>query len=155
MRAALIAIAVVALIGIGTVEGLISAGQLSELPGRARPSLGAGGVALTLLGVALSAAVYGVLGAVLARSEARQAEAITSGVIAGCFAGFIGGGIRAFLVRDYLGSFFAGSPALVTLVTAALLVFVVLSAMVSVAAGGVFTWLGFRFGRPRSQRPPP
>ena len=48
MRAAVIVLAMLALVAIGTAEASISNDQLSQVPGRARPALSAGGAALTL-----------------------------------------------------------------------------------------------------------
>src|SRR5258705_8524236 len=62
VRAALVVVAVVALVGIGTVDAFVSNDQISQLPGRTRPALSAGGTALTVLGLALSAIVYAALG---------------------------------------------------------------------------------------------
>ena len=70
MRAALIVLAVVALVGIGTADASISNDQLSQLPGRARPALSVGGAAVTAIGIALSAAVYVALSPRLGRGLA-------------------------------------------------------------------------------------
>ena len=146
MRAALIVLVVVALVGIGTAEALISNDQLSQLPGRGRPALGAGGAALTVLGIGLSVAIYAVLGLLLARQGARESAVARIGMVVGAGAGLIGGSIRAYLIRDYLGAVLAdyglGDLLLVTLA-----VFVALSAVLSVAAGASLTWLSFRAGR--------
>jgi hypothetical protein len=149
VRYACIAIAIVALVAIGTAESLISVEQLSQLPGRGRPPLGAGGVGLTLVSVALSAAVYVVLGWVLARSGSHERAAVRAGVITGLFAGLCGGFLRALLVRDYLDDVVGRFGLPLELVSWSLLVFVALSVLASVAAGAALTWLGFRGGRPR------
>src|SRR5256885_8055790 len=78
MRATLIVIAVVALVAIGTTEAVISNDQLLQLPGRARPALSTGGAVLTIIGIALSAAVYAALGALLARDGPRETAALTN-----------------------------------------------------------------------------
>jgi hypothetical protein len=153
MRAALIVFAVIALVGIGTAEALISSDQLSQLPGRGRPALSSGGAALTIVGVALSAAVYAALGWFLAREGARASAVLTMGMAAGAGAGVIGGAIRAYLIRDYLGGVLA-DYGLADLLVLTLAVFVALSVVVSVAAGASLTWLGFRGGRHRP-RPRP
>ena len=154
MRAALIVLAVVALVGIGTAEALISNDQLSQLPGRGRPPLSTGGAALTVVGIALSAAVYAGLGWVLARESARESAVLGIGMAVGAGAGVIGGVIRAYLIRDYLGEVLAGYG-LADLLVVTLAVFVALSMVVSVATGASVTWLGFRGGRRRPTPRPP
>ena len=154
MRAALIVVAVVALLGIGTVDAFVSNDQLSQLPGRARPALSGGGAALTVLGIALSAIVYAALGLWLARDGAREAAVLGIGMTVGAGAGLIGGTIRAYLVRDYIGEVLSGYG-LADLLIVTLAVFVGLSVAVSVAAGASLTWLGFRGGRRRPTQPPP
>ena len=146
MRATLIVLAVMALIGIGTAEALISNDQLSQLPGRGRPALGAGGAALTVVGVALSVTVYATRGLLLARSHAREGVVLGIGMAVGTAAGVIGGAIRAYLIRGYLGDVLAGYG-LGDLVLVTLAIFVALSVVVSVASGAGLTWLSFRAGR--------
>jgi len=154
VRRALILFAVVALVAIGTTEAWISNEQLAQLPGRGRPPLSAGGTALTFFGIALSVAVYAALGFALARIGARDGDAVVTGVTVGTGAGLIGGAIRAYLVREYLGGVLAGFG-LEDLLTVTLAVFVALSLAVSVAAGASLTWLSFRAGRrPPRPRPP-
>jgi hypothetical protein len=148
VRAALIVVAVVALVGIGTAEASISIDQLSQLPGRARPALTTGGAALTVVGVALSVAVYAALGLFLGRDGARESAVLGIGMAIGAGAGLIGGAIRAYLIRDYLGDVLA-DYGLADLLLVTLAVFVALSVVVSVAAGASLTWLGFRGGRRR------
>src|SRR5205823_894311 len=80
-------VAVVALVGIGTAEALISTDQLSQLPGRGRPTLSAGGTALTVIGIALSAVVYAALGLLVARSRARESSVLPIGMAVGAGAG--------------------------------------------------------------------
>ncbi len=103
MRPAPVLLAVAALVAIGTVDALVSNAQLAELPGRARPALTGGGAALTLVGIALSVIVYLVLGIFLARDGTRESRVLPIGVAVGLAAGLIGGAIRAYLIRDYLG----------------------------------------------------
>jgi hypothetical protein len=154
VRATLIVLAVVALVGIGTAEALISNDQLSHLPGRGRLALGIGGAALTGIGVALSVAVYAALGLLLARSPTREGAVVGIGIAVAAGAGLIGGTIRAYLVRDYLGDVLSGYG-LGDLLLVTLAIFVALSVMVSVAAGASLTWLSFRAGRRgRTPRPP-
>lgn len=153
MRATLIVLAVVALVGIGTAEALISNDQLSHLPGRARPALDAGGAALTVVGIVLSVAVYAAVGLFLARTHARESAALGIGMAIGAGAGLIGGAIRAYLVRDYLGEILAGYG-LGDLLVVTLAIFAALSVVVSVAAGAAITWLSFRAGR-RGPKPRP
>ena len=154
MRAGLIVLAVVALVGIGTAEASISNDQLSQLPGRARAALSTGGAALTVVGIALSVAVYAALGLWLARSGARQSAVLGIGMAVGAGAGLIGGAVRAYLIRDYLGEVLA-DYGLADLLVLTLAVFVALSVMVSVAAGASLTWLGFRGSRRRPTPRPP
>jgi len=154
MRAALIVLAVIALVGIGSAEALISSEQLSQLPGRARPALSTGGAALTVVGIALSASVYAALGLMLARGGARESAVLGIGMAVGAGAGLFGGAIRAYLVRDYLGEVLAGYG-LAHLLVVTLAVFVALSGAVSVAAGAALTWLSYRGARGRLTRRPP
>jgi hypothetical protein len=154
MRPALVALAVGGLVAIGTAEAWVSSEQLAQLPGRARPALSGSGAALTLVGVALSAAVYGLLGVFLARDGARRDTVLGMGMAVGASAGLLGGSIRAYLIRDYLGDVLAGYG-LSALLIVTLAVFVALSIAVSTAAGASVTWLGFRSGRrPPRTRPP-
>jgi hypothetical protein len=153
VRAAVILLAMLALVAIGTAEASVSNDQLSQLPGRARPALSAGGAALTLVGIALSAAVYAIAGLWLARGRARESAVLGIGMAIGTGAGLVGGTIRAYLIRDYLGDVLAGYG-LGDLLVVTLAVFVALSVAASVAAGASLTWLGFRGGR-RLLRPRP
>ena len=155
MRYACVATGVAALVVIGTIESLISVEQLSQLPGRGRPPLGLSGIALTLTSVALSAAVYALLGLVLARAGSREGAAIRAGVMTGVFAGLIGGVIRAVLVRDYLNDVVGRFGLPLELVSWSLVVFVALSVFGSSAAGATLTWVGFRGARPRPRPRPP
>src|SRR5439155_21685 len=72
----------------------------------------------------------------------------------GAGAGVIGGSIRAYLVRDYLGGVL-GDYRLGGLLIVTLAVFVALSVVVSVAAGASITWLSFRSGLRLLRRRPP
>jgi hypothetical protein len=155
VRYASVAIAVAALVAIGTIESLISVEQLSELPGRGRPPLGLGGISLTLVSVALSSAVYVLLGFVLGRAGSIEGETVRAGVMTGLFAGLVGGFVRALLVRDYLDDVVERFGLPLDLVSWSLLVFVALSVIASSAAGAALTWLGFRGSRlRRTPRPP-
>jgi hypothetical protein len=154
VRAAVIVLAMLALVAIGTAEASISNDQLSQVPGRARPALSAGGAALTLVGIALSAAVYAAVGLWLARGGARESAVLGIGMAVGAGAGIVGGTIRAYLIRDYLGDVLAGYG-LGDLLVATLAVFVALSVAASVAAGAGLTWLGFRGGRRLLRLRPP
>jgi hypothetical protein len=154
VRTALIVVAVVALVAAGTSEAVISNYQLSELPGRGRPVLSSGGAALTVIDIVTSVLVYVVLGLLLARSGVRERAVLGIGMAVGAAAGLIGGTIRAYLIRDYLGGLLA-DYGLADLLLLTLAVFVALSVVVSVAAGASLTWLGFRSGRRRPTQPPP
>jgi len=154
MRVALAVLAVIALVGIGTAEALISNDQLSQLPGRGRPALGGGGAALTVASIVLSTAVYAALGVLLARGGAALRAAVAIGIAVGAGAGLVGGAIRAYLIRDYLNGVLAGYG-LADLLVVTLAVFVALSVLVSAAAGASLTWLSFRrSGRRPTPRPP-
>jgi hypothetical protein len=142
-----------ALVAIGTVDALVSNAQLVELPGRGRPAFSGGGATLTLVGIALSAAAYAALGVVLARGGVPETAVLLTGSAVGLGAGLVGGAIRAYLIRGYLGDVLAGYG-LGDLLVVTLAVFVALSVTVSVAAGASLTWLGFRAGR-RAPRPRP
>jgi hypothetical protein len=146
--------ALTALVVIGTAEALISNDQLSQLPGRARPALSAGGAAVSVIGIGFSLAVYVSLGVVMARFRARDAAVLATGMAVGAVAGLIGGAIRAYLIRDYLGEVLEGYG-LGSLVILTLLMFVALSIAVSLTAGAGATWLGFRAARRRPTQPPP
>src|SRR5207249_9105197 len=76
------------------------------------------------------------------------------GMIVGAGAGLIGGAIRAYLIRDYLGGVLAGFG-LADLLIVTLVVFVALSVLVSVAAGASLTWLSFRAARRQTRPRPP
>jgi small basic protein len=154
MRLAPVLLAVVTLVTIGTAEALVSNAQLAELPGRGRPPLSGGGAALTLAGIALSVAAYAVLGVVLARGGAPESSVLPTGMAVGAAAGLIGGTIRAYLIRDYLGNVLA-SFGLGDLLLVTLAVFVALSVGVSFAAGAALTWLSFRGWRRRPRSRPP
>jgi hypothetical protein len=153
VRPAPVLLAVAALVTIGTAEALASNAQLAELPGRARPALTGGGAALTLVGIALSVAVYLALGILLARDGTPEGRVLPIGAAVGLGAGLIGGAIRAYLIRDYLGDVLA-RYGLGELLVLTLAVLVALSVAVSVAAGASLTWLSFRAGR-RDPRPRP
>jgi hypothetical protein len=154
VRPALVLLAVAALVTIGTAEALASNAQLAELPGRGRPTLSGGGAALTVVGVALSVVVYAALGILLARAGAAERAVLPIGVGVGLGAGLVGGAIRAYLIRGYLGGVLAGYG-LEDLLVVTLAVFVALSALVSVAAGTTLTWLSFRGARRRPTPRPP
>ena len=153
MRPAPVLLTVAALVAIGTVEALVSNAQLAELPGRGRPALTGGGATLSLVGIALSAAAYAALGVVFAWDDVSEKAVLPAGMAVGLGAGVVGGAIRAYLIRGYLGDVLAGYG-LGDLLVVTLAVFVALSVAVSVAAGASLTWLGFRAGR-RVRRPRP
>jgi hypothetical protein len=154
VRPAPVLLTFAALVAIGTVEALVSNAQLAELPGRGRPALSGGGTTLTLVGIALSAAAYAALGVVLARGDAPETAVLPTGIGVGLGAGLVGGAIRAYLIRGYLGDVLA-DYGLGDLLVVTLAVFVALSVTVSVAAGASLTWLGFRAGRHAPRPRPP
>lgn len=154
MRSAFIVLAVVALVGIGTAEALVSNDQLAQLPGRGRPAFSAGGGVLTLVGILLSLGVYAALGLRLARDGADEGAVFRMGMAVGALAGLIGGAIRAYLIHDYLAGVLAGYG-LADLLVVTLGTFVALATLTSLAAGAGVTWLGFRGGRRRPTPRPP
>jgi hypothetical protein len=154
VKAAVIVLAVVALVVIGTAEALVSNDQLGQLPGRGRPALSGGGAALTLIGIGSSIAVYAALGVLLARAGAREGAVPPIGMVVGAGAGLIGGAIRAYLIGGYVNGVLAGYG-LADLLGVTLVVFVALSLLVSVAAGASLTWLSFRGARRRPTPRPP
>ena len=154
MRAIQVLLAATALVLIGAVEAAASARQLAAQAGRGRPTLSGEGAALTLAGLALSVAVYLVLGRAVGRSSGHERTAVAEGVASGILAGAVGGSLRALAVSDYLGEQVArfGLPAELTF--ASLAVFVAGAIVASAIGGGALTWLGFRLSS-RSPRPPP
>ena len=153
MRYLAMVVSVVLLVAIGTIEAGESARQLADQPGQGRPTLAPGGAALTVFGLVLSLAVYGILGWVVARDRGTERFAVWTGVVVGIFAGLIGGSIRALFVRDYLASALGryGLPEEIT--SWALVVFVLLSVAASAAGGGAITWLSFRWAPDARPRP--
>src|SRR5207302_6316403 len=107
VRPAPVLLTVVALVAIGTVEALVSNAQLAELPGRGRPALTGGGATLSLVGIALSAAAYAALGVVFAWDDVSEKAVLPAGMAVGLGAGAVGGAIRAYLIRGYLGDVLA------------------------------------------------
>src|SRR5207244_11219608 len=103
MRAIQVLLAATALVLIGAVEAAASARQLAAQAGRGRPTLSGEGAALTLAGLALSVAVYLVLGRAVGRSGGPERAAVAEGVASGILAGAVGGSLRALAVSDYLG----------------------------------------------------
>ena len=154
MRAIQVLLAATALVVIGAVEAAASARQLAAQAGRGRPTLSGEGAALTLAGLALSVAVYLVLGRAVGRSSGRERTAVAAGVASGILAGAVGGSVRALAVSNYLGEQVArfGLPAELTF--ASLAVFVTGAIVASAIGGGALTCLGFRLSS-RSPRPPP
>lgn len=155
VRYAGMAVAIAALVAIGTAESLVSVEQLAQLPGRGRPPLGAGGVGLSLGSVALSATVYLLLGLVFALVGSNPGESARAGAMTGLFAGLIGGFVRAVLVRDYLDEIVGRFGLPLDLVSWSLAVLVFFSAIGSAAGGAAITWLSFRGGRWRPTPRPP
>jgi hypothetical protein len=149
-----IALAIVALVLIGSSDAFESTRQLGELPARSRPMLTPAGATLSFVSFALSAAVYAVLGIVLARSMSTERDAVMSGLATGLVAGAVGGTIRAVAASDYVGMTLSGFGMGSGFLIAVLAVFVALSVVGSAAGGAGITWLGFRGGR-RLRRPRP
>jgi hypothetical protein len=109
---------------------------------------------VTVVGLALSVAVFVALGILLGRDGTAESRVLPIGIAVGLGAGLIGGAIRAYLIRDYLGDIL-GSYGLRDLLVATLAVFVGLSMLTSVAAGASLTWLSFRGARRRPTPRPP
>ena len=150
VRVRLVLVAVLTLVGIGTIEAILSNEQLAQLPGHAQPYLTGSGAWLTLASVVLSSAVYVAL---LARSGGPESIAVSTGVVVGAAAGLVGGTIRAFLVSGYIGEVLA-RYSLGDFLVLTLAVFVALSVLASLAAGAALTWLSFRGARrPATRRP--
>lgn len=156
MRLGLIALAVLALVIIGSSDALESTRQLGELSARSRPMLTPAGATLSLVSFALSAAVYVALGIALARSLSTERRAVMSGLATGLAAGFIGGTIRVVAATDYMGRLVVGGYGLPTeFLIVVLAAFVVLSTFASGAGGAAITWLGFRGASRRPMPRPP
>jgi hypothetical protein len=155
VRVGLIALAVVALVLIGSSDAFESTRQLGDLSERSRPMLTPAGATLSLVSFALSTAVYIALGIALARSLSTERGAVMSGLATGLAAGLIGGTIRAFAASDYVGRsvsrYGLGMEFLITVLVA----FVVLSMFASAVAGAAITWLGFRGASRRPMPRPP
>lgn len=154
MRLRMIGLAVIALVVIGSSDAFESTRQLGDLPARSRPMLTPAGATLSLVSFALSAAVYLLLGILLARSVSTERAAVMSGAATGLAAGLVGGTIRAVAASDYVGMTLSGFGMGVGFLIAVLVVFVLLSTVASAAAGAALTWLGFRGAR-RRPRPRP
>ena len=138
------------LVLIGTFEALESSRQLAELTTftRIQPA----GAGLSALGLAASALIYVALGWWLRADR----PAIRLGAIVGAAAGLSGGSIRAWLIADPVRdamSRYADAPEWV--VVAVLVVFVVLSILVSAAGGAALAFAGVRLSRPSPHRPRP
>ena len=154
MRALRVALAAAALVAVGTVEAIVSAAQLAAQPGRGRPTLSGEGAALTLAGLAVSVAIYLVLGRAVGRSGGNERDAVAAGAATGVLAGAVGGSVRALAIGGYIGEQIArfGLPA--ELAVGLLAVFVGGSIVASAIGGGALCWLGLRLSS-RSPRPPP
>jgi hypothetical protein len=146
----LIALAVLALVIIGSSDAFESTRQLGDLSERSRPMLTPAGATLSVVSIALSTAVYIALGIALARSLSTERNAVVSGLATGVAAGLLGGTIRAVAATDYMGRLVVGGYGLpVEFLIAVLVVFVVLSTVASAAGGAALTWLGYRGARLR------
>lgn len=155
MRLGLIALAVLALVIIGSSDAFESTRQLGDLPERGRPMLTPAGATLSIVSFALSAAVYLALGIALARSLSTERGAVISGVATGLGAGLIGGTIRAVAASDYVGRTVNRFGMGIEFLVVVLIVFVLLSTVASAAGGAAITWLSFRGGRGRLRPRPP
>jgi hypothetical protein len=147
VRLGLIAVAVLALVVIGSSDAFESTRQLGDLPERSRPMLTPAGATLSLVSFVLSTAVYVGLGIALARSLSSERGAVMSGLATGLTAGLIGGTIRAIAASDYVGMTLSRFGLGIGLLIVVLVVFVVLSIVASAAGGAVITWLSFRAAR--------
>jgi hypothetical protein len=154
VRLGLAALAVLALVIIGSSDAFESTRQLGDLPERSRPMLTPAGATLSIVSFALSTAVYVALGIALARSLATERGALLTGLATGLAAGLIGGTIRAVAASDYVGRSVSRFGLGIEFLIAVLVVFVLLSIAASAAGGAALTWLSFRIGR-RRQSPRP
>lgn len=155
MRLGLIALAVFALVIIGSSDAFESTRQLGDLSERSRPMLTPAGATLSFVSFALSTAVYIALGIALARSLSTERGAVMSGLATGLAAGMIGGTIRAFAASDYVGRSVSRYGLGMEFLVAVLVAFVVLSMVASAAGGAAITWLSFRGASRRPMPRPP
>lgn len=155
MRLGLIALAILALVIIGSSDAFESTRQLGDLSERSRPMLTPAGATLSVVSFALSTAIYIALGVALARSLSTERGALLTGLATGLAAGLIGGTIRAVAASDYVGRSVSRFGLGMEFLVAVLVVFVLLSIAASAAGGAALTWLGFRGARPRPTPRPP
>jgi uncharacterized membrane protein YedE/YeeE len=155
VRLGSIALAVLALVIIGSSDAFESTRQLGDLPARSRPMLTPAGATLSLVSFALSAAVYIALGIALARSLSSERGALLSGLATGLAAGLIGGTIRAIAASDYVGMTLSRFGMAIEFLILVLVVFVVLSTVASAGGGAAITWLSFRGARRPAKPLPP
>jgi len=144
-RASAVALAVLALIGIGALEAGESARQLGDMVGA--PRLGAAGAGLTALGLLASAAVYVALGWWLGQDRA----ALRLGALTGALAGLLGGTVRAWLIAEPVGDIVARYAVVPDwFVPLALAIFVALSTAASAVGGAAIAFVGVRVRKIRS-----
>ena len=149
MSRAAIPIATALLIAIGAIEARVSAQQIAESVGR--PRLESAGVMLTAAGLLASTVVYLVLGHLATDDRA----ALRTGVITGVLAGLAGGALRALIISGAVTDLVARYAAVPDwFIGAALLIFIVLSLVVSAVGGGAIAWTGRRVSRAARSRPP-
>jgi hypothetical protein len=154
VRSAHIGLAVAALVAIGAAEALVSAQQLAAQPGRSLPALSAEGTALTLVGFAVSVAIYLALGRTVALAGGTERAALVEGGLTGALAGALGGSIRAVAVSGFLGDQLARVGLGTEFASLLLGIFVLGAVAVSAVGGAALCWLGLRFSR-RRLRPRP
>jgi len=140
--------AAIALIVIGTLEAAESARQIAELTSlsRIRPN----GAGLSALGVAASAGIFIALGWWLHEDRA----ALRMGALVGFVAGVVGGSLRATLIAGAVRGAIARNAVVPEwFVAAVLIVFVVVSALVTIAGGAALAFAGSRLGSARRTGP--
>lgn len=146
-RWAAAAVAVTALVVIGTVEARESARQLDEAARSARIS--PAGAGLTAIGLVASVGVYLALG----RWSGADRDALRLGALTGATAGLIGGAVRAWLVADGLQAAIARYAAVPGWFTPAVLgIFIALCVVVSAAGGAACAFIGVRLSTRRAGR---
>jgi hypothetical protein len=136
------------LIAIGAVEASVSAQQLAESVGR--PRLESAGVMVSAAGLIASTVVYLVLGHLAADDRA----ALRAGAVTGAAAGLVGGTVRALIISGEVTSLVVRYVVVPSwFVPLALVVFVGLSCLASVAGGAALAWTGRRVSRAALSRP--
>lgn len=134
-------LAVIALVGIGTLEARESARQIADATGPLRPT--ASGAGLTAFGLLASVVVYVALGW---RLDDRAA--LRAGLLTGALAGLVGGALRAAIIAGAVADAVARYASVPDwFVPAVLTAFVVGAVLVSAVGGAVLCFAGVRVAR--------